>query len=151
MFVGLPSGLEGFVDVLCLPRDARAWPAEGVISEFEVLQHRPGQVRLWPLDPIYRHDDADQGEEAAWQLAKERHPVGSVAMAEVTAIFPGNQEYMIRFSGDAGQPWSHAVLPWAGCPPRTRSTARYRITAHLDTTRRIMATLHDRQDEDSDK
>jgi len=31
-------------------------------------------------------------------------------------------------------------------PPRTGSIARYRITAHLDTTRRIMVTPHDTPD-----
>lgn len=57
LFVALPYGLQGFVDVISLPREANAWPAERITAEFEVLQHRRGQVRLWPLDPRYHHDD----------------------------------------------------------------------------------------------
>lgn len=94
MFVGLPFGLQGFVDVISLPRDENDWPAEGVITQFEILQHRDRQIRLWPLDPRYDHDDPCQ--ETAWQRAKARHPVGSIATAEVTGVFPANHEYLVR-------------------------------------------------------
>jgi hypothetical protein len=51
VFVDLPFELQGFVDVISLPRDTNAWPPEGIVTEFEVLQHCNCQVRLWPLDP----------------------------------------------------------------------------------------------------
>ena len=143
VFVALPYGLQGFVDVISLPRDTTAWPAEGITTEFEVLQHRRGQVRLWPLDPRYHH--ADPGLEAAWQQAKARHRVGSIATGEVTDVFPANHEYVIRLRGDSDHSCS-AVLTSPGRQPSVGSVARYRITAHLDTTRRIIAILHDTSD-----
>jgi hypothetical protein len=143
VFVALPYGLQGFVDVISLPRDTNAWPAEGITTEFEVLQHRRGQVRLWPLDPRYHHDDPGPG--PAWQQAKARHPVGSIATGEVTDVFPANHEYVIRLRGEGDQSCS-AVLTWADRQPPIESAARYQITAHLDTTRRIMAILYDPSD-----
>lgn len=44
VFVDLPHGMSGFVDVLNLPRDADRWPQPGQLLRFEVLQHRPGQA-----------------------------------------------------------------------------------------------------------
>jgi hypothetical protein len=57
VFVDLPHGMVGFVDVIQLPRNADEWPKPGQRLRFEVLQHRPGEVRLWPLDPRFHHDD----------------------------------------------------------------------------------------------
>ncbi|MFI5934324.1 HAD-IA family hydrolase [Actinoplanes sp. NPDC051494] len=51
LFVDLGAGPDGFVDVLHLPEDDSRWPAVGHEAVFEILQHRPGQVRLLPLDP----------------------------------------------------------------------------------------------------
>jgi hypothetical protein len=50
IFVDLDDELEGFVDVLLLPEDPDRWPLVGREGFFQVLQHRPGQVRLFPLD-----------------------------------------------------------------------------------------------------
>ncbi|HEX6526831.1 MAG TPA: hypothetical protein VF070_43475 [Streptosporangiaceae bacterium] len=45
VFVDLPHKMEGFVDVLRLPRDAGQWPVPGQVLQFEVLQHAgPGQA-----------------------------------------------------------------------------------------------------------
>ncbi len=46
LFVELDHGRQGFVDVLNLPFDPQAWPPVGTNSDFEVLQHTIGQVRL---------------------------------------------------------------------------------------------------------
>lgn len=138
VFVDLTHGIKGFVDVLMLPRDAGQWPAPGQSLQFEVLQHAPGQVRLWPLDPRFHHDEATPETEAEWRRAKLRHPVGSTVTAQVTDVFPATQEYWIRFTGDVGKRWSYALLPWAGEHPVAGSVGQYRIGAHLDTTRRIM-------------
>src|SRR6478735_8326193 len=45
---------DGFVDILILPEDPNQWPPVGHEGFFEILQHRPGQVRLFPTDPSMR-------------------------------------------------------------------------------------------------
>jgi hypothetical protein len=140
VFVNLPHGMSGFVDVLHLPRDASEWPGPGQVLRFEVLQHRPGQVRLWPLDPRFRHDETSPQAEAGWRHAKLRYPVGAVVPARVASVFPSNREYWITFTGDDSPQWSGALLQWTGEQPTVGSTGQYRIVAHLDATRRIMAT-----------
>jgi predicted RNA-binding protein (virulence factor B family) len=50
LFVDLGREPEGFVDVLHLPREPDEWPRAGTDTTFEVLQHGPGQVRLFLLD-----------------------------------------------------------------------------------------------------
>jgi hypothetical protein len=139
VFVDLPYGMGGFVDVLKLPGDAGEWPEPGQTLRFEVLQHTPGQVRLWPLDPRFHHDDATPQIEAEWRQAKLRYPVGSTVPARVAGVFPFSQEYWIRFIGDDSRRWSCALLPWTGEPPVAGSVRHYQIVAHRDTTRRIMA------------
>ena len=138
VFVNLPHQTKGFVDVTSLPRDAGQWPTPGQVLQFEVLQHTPGQVRLWPLDPRFRHDEPTQEIVAGWCRAKLRYPVGSTVTAQVTEVYPFNQEYWIRFTGDDTGRWCHALLSWTGEQPVVGSTGRYRIVAHLDTTGRIM-------------
>ena len=140
VFADLPHGMKGFVDVLSLPRDAGQWPAPGQVLQFEVLQHTRGQVRLWPLDPSFHHDEATPETTAEWRRAKLRYPVGSTVTAQVTKVFPSNQEYWIRFTGDDSQRWSYALLSWTGEQPVPGSVGQYRIVAHLDTTQRIMVT-----------
>ncbi|HEX6526830.1 MAG TPA: hypothetical protein VF070_43470 [Streptosporangiaceae bacterium] len=58
----------------------------------------------------------------------------------MTDVFPFNQEYWIKFTGDDSRRWSHALLSWAGEQPVAGNVGQYRIVAHLDTTRRIMVT-----------
>jgi hypothetical protein len=138
VFVDLPHGMAGFVDVLSLPRDADQWPQLGQVLEFEVLQHTPGQVELWPLDPRFHDDQTSQQTEAEWSQAKLRYPVGSVVYAHVTDVYTFNHEYQIKFTGDDSSDWSCALLPWTGEPPVVGSTAKYRIAAHLEATHRIL-------------
>ncbi|MEV6902612.1 hypothetical protein [Amycolatopsis sp. NPDC051372] len=64
LVVDLGGPPQGFVDVLHLPRDPAAWPPVGTVTDFEVLWHRPGQVRLWPLNAAYHHP-------AAWTAGTE--------------------------------------------------------------------------------
>lgn len=141
VFVDLPGGMYGFVDVLHLPRLAADWPAPGLSLNFEVMQHTPGQVRLWPLDPRFHHDDATPELEAGWRLTRHRYPVGSVVPAVVACVFPFNQEYAVRLADDDDPRWSLACLPWTGRPPVAGDVGRFRITRHLDATRRIMLAL----------
>jgi len=147
LFASLPGGLTGFVDVLTLPRDADAWPAVGMRSDFEVMQHQPGQVRLWPLDPRFRGRRfpwGRDGTDEAWCELKERHPAGSALRAEVVAVYPSNQEYVVRFADGDDLPWSCAFLPWTRTRPRAGSVAWYQVTARLEATRRIMVSWHSR-------
>lgn len=140
VFVNLPHQMGGFVDVLKLPTDAGEWPEPGQTLRFEVLQHTPGQVRLWPLDPRFHYDEAPPEIEAEWRQAKLRYPVGSTVPARVAGVFTFNHEYQIRFIGDDSQRWSYALLPWTGEPPVVGSVSQYRIVAHRGPTRRIMVT-----------
>jgi hypothetical protein len=138
IFVDLPHGMAGFVDVLNLPRDAGQWPQPGQALRFEVLQHTPGQVRLWPLDSRFHHDQTSPQTEVEWRQAKRCYPVGSAVSAYVTEVFTFNHEYRIRFTGDDCPNWPGALLPWTGEPPTMGSTGQYRIVAHLEATRRIL-------------
>jgi hypothetical protein len=138
IFVDLPDGMAGFVDALNLPRGADQWPRPGQVLRFEVLQHTPGQVRLWPLDPGFHHDPASPQTEADWRQAKLRYPVGSVVSAQVGEVFTFNHEYWIMFADDDSPNRPGALLPWTGEPPTVGSTGKYRIVAHLEATRRIL-------------
>jgi len=50
------DGLEGFIDVTALPADPGAWPPVGTVLDVEILQHRPSQVRVWPLQQRFQRD-----------------------------------------------------------------------------------------------
>ncbi|WP_142159921.1 hypothetical protein [Cellulomonas sp. SLBN-39] len=133
LFVSLGETPEGFVDVLALPRDPHLWPPPGTTMGFEVLQHRPGQVRLWPVDPRWRHADArDDQESITWARTKSRYREGQLVTARVTHVVTGNREYMVAFGDD------HAVLEWSYERPTLGTTGTFRVEALLDTTRRIL-------------
>lgn len=133
LFVDLGHPPTGFVDVLNLPFSSDQWPAVGTVTEFEVLQHNRGQVRLWPLDPTLRSSTTSYPamSETEWRAAKNRHPVGSEVTAEITDVFPINREYFVEFDGI----WS--CLFWSGTPPVVGTTAQFIVDRHLDATRRI--------------
>lgn len=133
LFVDLGQPPTGFVDVLDLPRSADQWPIIGTVTEFEILQHRRGQVRLWPLDAAFRSDTAiSPMTEAEWQDLKNRHPLESEVAAEVTHVFPADREYVVTVEGV----W--CGLPWTGAPPAVGTIARFVVDRHLDATRRIL-------------
>jgi hypothetical protein len=136
LFVDLGREPEGFVDVLDLPIEAGQWPLAGTVTTFEVLQHRPGQVRLFPLDEQLRSPDRLPAAftPGQWLVIKGRFPVDSEVTATVTDVFPANREYAARFE-DCG-----SVLEWTGHPPRVGTASRYTVSRHLDRTRRIMIT-----------
>jgi hypothetical protein len=131
LFVDLDGERQGFVDVLILPRRPESWPAVGTKTTFEVLAHRPGQVRLWPLAPEFRSGPLDNGvSEAEWRARKARYPEGAVLTAEVSDVFAGS--YLVRYEGG----WS--VLEDDGEPPEAGTRAVYQVVRHLDTTRRTL-------------
>ncbi|WP_280419498.1 hypothetical protein [Nocardia carnea] len=133
LFVDLGRSPIGFVDVMNLPLSADQWPAVGTMTEFEVLQHRRGQVRLWPLDSALRSSRAGFPvmSESEWRVVKSRYPVGAGVAAEITDVFPVNREYFVTFDGL----WSG--LSWSGTPPVVGTTAQFAVDRHLDATRRI--------------
>ncbi|WP_437096762.1 hypothetical protein [Streptomyces sp. enrichment culture] len=58
IFVDIGLTVGGFVDVVLLPREAKDWPVEGTVTDFEIWwadEHR--QIRLKPSDPQYLCDD----------------------------------------------------------------------------------------------
>jgi hypothetical protein len=136
LFVDLGHKPQGFVDVLHLPHDPDQWPPVGTVTAFEVLQHRPGQVRLFPLDERFRSPDHLLGTPALedWAVIKGRFPVGSKVAATVTGVYPANREYGVQFE----ECW--AALEWTGDAPLAGATSRFVVTRHLDETRRIMLT-----------
>jgi hypothetical protein len=97
--VDLSQPPQGWVDVLHLPEDPTHWPAVGVTGLFEVLQHRPGQVRLFPLDAGMRGRRTRfsrwSGEE--WAEITRRYPEGSVVVGAVTQVFPSNRAFTVEF------------------------------------------------------
>lgn len=133
LFVDLGHPPTGFVDILSLPFSADQWPAVGTVTEFEVLQHTRGQVRLWPLDPAFRSSTTriPVMSESEWCAAKNRHPVGSAVTAEITDVFPSTREYFVAFDG------LRSVLSWSGTPPVVGAIAQFTVDRHLDATRRI--------------
>ncbi|WP_086843747.1 hypothetical protein [Amycolatopsis kentuckyensis] len=124
---------EGFVDVLNLPREVEAWPRVGTTTTFEVLDRRPGQIRLWPLDPVFRAGPFGNGvPEDEWRARKARYPVGAVLAAEVTNAFISDGSYIVRYEG------GFAVLESDGELPEVGTLATYEVIGHLDTTRRTL-------------
>jgi hypothetical protein len=136
LLVDLGHEPQGFVDVLHLPRDPDQWPPVETVTAFEVLQHRPGQVRLFPLDERFRSPDHLLGTPTLddWQVIKGRFPVGFEVAATVTSVYPANREYGVQFEDR----W--ATLEWTGDAPLLGSTSRFVVAGHLDETRRIMLT-----------
>ncbi|WP_432850702.1 hypothetical protein ACQPXB_08625 [Amycolatopsis sp. CA-161197] len=133
LFVDLGEPPTGFVDVVHLPRLVDQWPGVGTVTDFEVLQHRHQQVRLWPLDDAFRSSTASfWRSEPEWVSVKHRYPVGSEVIAKITEVFPSNREYVATFDGV----WS--VLAWTGTPPVVGANARFVVDHHLDATRRVL-------------
>ena len=127
------AGTPGFVDVLSLPRQVEAWPAVGVTTTFEVLTRRPGQLRLWPLDPAFRDGPfRTDVSEVEWLARKERYPVGTILTAEVSDAYVSDGSYIVRYDGG----WSY--LEGDGELPEVGSSAEYEVVRHLDTTRRTL-------------
>jgi hypothetical protein len=136
LFVNLGQQPEGFVDALELPRELRQWPPVGTVTTFEVLQHRPGQLRLVPLDDRFRSPERLPGVPTPeqWLVIKDRFPVGAEVTATITGVYPANREYVVRFEDRC------STIEWTGDAPRVGTASQYTITRHLDQTRRIMIT-----------
>ncbi|MGC4813167.1 hypothetical protein ACLQ29_21795 [Micromonospora sp. DT228] len=134
MLVDLGQEPEGFVDVLVLPHDAADWPPVGAVMTFEVLEHRPGQVRLLPLDEQFRSQTYQPSSlsHQEWLSIRMRFPIGSVVTATVTHVFTSNREYVVRFADC----WS--ALEWNSQAPKVGATGRYTVTRHLDHTQRVI-------------
>lgn len=133
LFVDLGQPPIGFVDLVHLKRSVDQWPGVGTVMDFEVLQHRNQQVRLWPLDEAFRWSTASfWRSEPEWQAVRHRYPVGSEVIAEITDLFPANREYAVIFDGV----WS--VLPWTGRPPVVGAHGRFVVDRHLDATHRVL-------------
>jgi hypothetical protein len=131
LLVDLGREPEGFVDVLHLPREPGRWPPVGTVTTFEVLQHRPDQVRLFPLDDQFRSPDRLPAVPTPeqWLVIKDRFPVGSEVTATVTDVFQANREYVVRFED------CHSVLEWTGDAPRVGAASRYEVPRGFRTVR----------------
>lgn len=134
LLVDLGSEPEGFVDVLHLPEDPDRWPSVGHEGLFEVLQHRPGQVRLFPLDAGMRGQRCRVSKWSGpeWAAITERYPVGASVMGAVTDVFLMDREYGVRFDDC----WT--AVEYDEVPPVVGTVSTYVVTRHLEWTRRIM-------------
>ena len=139
IFIELKDATEGFVDVLTLPVDPQLWPAVGAVAEFEVLQHTVGQVRLWPLDPPWcsRPLPPLHTSDEAWARTRSRYNVGEIVTARTRNVYSSNRTYGVAFDDQS------AVLEWWDERPVVGTIGTYRITAVLDTTRRVLLTPAD--------
>lgn len=124
----------GFVDVTALPHDPARWPRVGDESEFEVLQHREGQMRLWPTDPAWR-GGAHWVDDQEWTVITSAMHVGDVVPGRVTQVYTANRECSV----DLGV--ATAIAEWSGEAPAVGQERQVVVKAVLDTTRRVLIDL----------
>ena len=134
LFVDLGLKPDGFIDVLHLPEDPSLWPSVGREGLFEVLQHRPGQVRLFPLDAGMRAKRyrTSKWSGPEWAAITERYPIGSKVIGTVTDVCLMDREYGVRF----GDCWT--LVEYDEAPAVIGAVDTYIVTRHLEWTRRIM-------------
>jgi hypothetical protein len=130
---------EGWVDVLHLPEDPDRWPPVGREGFFEVLQHRPGQVRPFPLDAGMRavRCRASHWSGSEWAAVTRRYPVGSAVVGTVTNVFPANRECTVTFDGC----W--AVVEYDDVAPLVGATETRVVRRLLEWTQRIVLDFAD--------
>jgi hypothetical protein len=134
VFLDAGAPPQGFLDVIWLPRDPSTWPQVGDESEFEVLQHREDQMRLWPVDPAWRGhehwlDDLD------WSAARSRLHVGDSVSGRVTEVFTANRECRIDLDVVT------VVAEWSGEAPTPGEQQRVVVKAVLNSTRRVLVNF----------
>lgn len=134
LFVDLGAEPRGFLDVVHLPDEAARWPAVGTAGRFEVLQHRPGQVRLYPVDAGMRggRDRPGARPAAEWAAVAARYPVGTAVEATVREVYVSHHTYVVEFDG------GRAEVEYEEDPPETGDTGRYTVVRLLERTRRIL-------------
>lgn len=132
VFLDFDEDLRGFIDVLHLPAEKESWPVVGTALTVEVLQHRPGQVRLWPVDSRWRGHHEPWLGQATWDLIKSNCAVGDRVTAMVTHVYKSNREYVVQFDD------ATAVVEWYDAEPTVGDVAQFEIHRLLDTTRRIL-------------
>ena len=125
----------GFVDVTCLPRDPAKWPAVGDVAEFEVLQHRNEQMRLWPIDPAWRGHTYRLENDDEWSAIRHRLHVDDLVSGQVTHVFTANRECVLNLG------FTTAVAEWTGDAPTVGQERHVLVKAVLDTTRRVLVEL----------
>ncbi|HWS32553.1 MAG TPA: hypothetical protein VN408_07395, partial [Actinoplanes sp.] len=132
--VDIGHRVPGWVDLLLLPEEAADWPPLGRSGLFEVLQHRPEEVRLFPLDAGMRSRRCRHSRWSGpeWADFSARHPVGSTVEATVTYVFPGNREYSVEFA--AGQ----ETVEYDGAPPALGAPVRLVVERLSEWTRRLI-------------
>lgn len=138
IFLDAGSPPEGFVDVLNLPIDSTKWPRVGQQSRFEVLQHRFGQMRLWPLDPRWRGGlGRFSVDDQHWAEITSAFTVGSRMPAQVTEVFTANRECCV----DLGL--TSAVAEWSAHRPSEGAIEQVEVTGLSASLRQVWVALVD--------
>lgn len=128
---------EGFVDVLHLPSDPDSWPKVGDVSDFEVLQHRPGQMRLWPLDPTWRGEDRLLPWDEQWATVTRMVKPGDRVQETVAAVFTANRECSVEVAGVI------ATCEWSAPRPEVGQSGEFEVVRVLESTRRLLVARVD--------
>ncbi|KXK63686.1 hypothetical protein AWW66_01610 [Micromonospora rosaria] len=134
ILVDLAQPPQGWVDVLHLPDDPTDWPPIGTTGLFEVLQHQPGLVRLFPLDAGMRgrRTRFSRWSGTEWAAVARRYPVDAVVTGTVTHVFPSDREYTVAFDDC----WS--TVEYTDREPMVGWTGPFRVTGLLEWTHRIL-------------
>ncbi len=120
----------GFVDILDMPEEPERWPRVGKHGVFEVLQHRHGEVRLYPLDAGMR-SRWHRRSGPHWAALCKQYPVGTPVTGTVTDVFVSNREYVVSFDRH------RSVLEYEDPPPVLGSVGEYTVFRLLEWTQRI--------------
>lgn len=131
IIIALDDGLEGFVDVVSLLYDAASWPAVGTELRLQVLQQRPGQVRLWPVEAQWRNDRELMASEA-WDRTKAAYAVGDRVTGVVTQVFAANRECFVEFDDQI------ATVEWSGDAPVVGETEELEVTRLVEGSRQVL-------------
>jgi hypothetical protein len=91
-------------------------------------------MRLWPIDPTWRNElermDSDQ-----WRDVTHAYHVGDLVRGRVVDVFIANREVVIDLGATT------AVAEWSGQSPVAGQHLPVKITAVLNTTRRVLVDI----------
>ena len=122
---------EGFVDRHRLPIGVEYWPRVGDEAEFEVTQHRLGQMRLRFVN--LANSPPSDGNIGNWERVLRRYEVGQLIEGKTVEVLPCSREQVVAFGDE------RTVFEYVGeSAPLIDSIHTYRVTALLQSTQRVI-------------